>query len=1112
MNPLDCLTGQEWARLVHALLHSLWQGALIAAALAAMLRALPARKTDLRYAVAAISMALLCMSMLMTWSVCSPALQADRRAPATAFSLVTPQENSTVSSQPFRDSAGLQTDQAAARRANWTAWLAALWLAGATLMLARAAALLAGAGRLRRVSRAAGPTIEAVAETLRVSLGIARRVGVVICDRVVVPAAMGVFRPLVLLPASALVSLTPEQLRAILAHELAHIRRHDYLVNIVQLIFEALLFFNPAAWWISRQIRREREACCDALATAALGGGADYAEALAECAIQMREGATAALPALTGGRDGGLLDRILRLTRPDYRPRLRLPWHGIVTLLCLSGLLLACLGKGTEKAVEVIAHKFVPAEKVRQMETIKASAAPSNYEERQARKSLVHFVGSLRTTDGGPVPKSFDIYVKTPFSGLGTSGSSFTSGTQTLFHVNFDGAPGEVTTISISDTEGEYAPAQVTLRPEQLFPTPQRVEFALDRGFSAQLEIVDPDNKPIADAQVGPRFDDGTGMKNRRSNAAGIVTLEHVTRRPMSVNLLAPGFEHQRVDPFVPDPSARKQIRLTRAAPLHGVVLDAKTGKPLDWAQIRLLHVEGTWPMTYASGDVLATTDDKGEFALTSLRADSKYWLLVDAPDHEQKVLERVNAASGRIEARLGPALYLRGRIIGPIAMLGKEPSISYARTLRIDNSSHTNNIRIPIEIQNGEGLFRIQDPWPGEVKMELDVTKDGEKITLHRSVEVKAPVEDYVIDLNEVASRPQRRVAFKFAVPQGGPAPHGLLDLQFVESRAGGMNYSKSRTLNLDKGENSVDVPVPTTIRCDPKGLVGYTFDIWKNFDVPAGDGPFEATIPLTPAGMIHGKILSGPKPAPDRVSVFVEAIDLPKNHSGFPPNHQFDVQAPGRFASPSLPLEATYAARFTRGNTVVESDPIRLDAKTPMAELTIKIPDGKPIRGRVVDESGQPVANIQINLGLKRRTTNTMHTFGFKRSDNNGEFDFEGVNPEAGKYSVRILGGQDYQPAVVSAQPGGPPLRIEVRKGYTVSGIVRNRRTGKPVPDQYISAWVPGRTAYSDPISGADTRSDSQGRFTLRGLGAYEYKLNDLKFNAATQTEPLEVLVDEP
>ena len=92
---------------------------------------------------------------------------------------------------------------------------------------------------------------------------------------------IGWLRPVILLPTSALTGLSPSHLEAILLHELAHIRRLDYLINLLQTIVETLLFYHSAVWWVSRRIRIERENCCDDVAVSVLGGSRDYATALA---------------------------------------------------------------------------------------------------------------------------------------------------------------------------------------------------------------------------------------------------------------------------------------------------------------------------------------------------------------------------------------------------------------------------------------------------------------------------------------------------------------------------------------------------------------------------------------------------------------------------------------------------------------------------------------------------------------------------------------------------------------------------------------------------------------------------------------------------------------
>jgi hypothetical protein len=135
-----------------------------------------------------------------------------------------------------------------------------------------------------------------------------------------------------------LCGLAPEQVEALLAHELAHVRRHDYLVNVLQGIAESLLFYHPAVWWISNQIRAEREHCCDDLAVRASGDVLVYARALAELESMRPAHFKAALSA----NDGSLLRRIQRLADPvaAHRPAgWGVAWSlGALLLLGIAGV------------------------------------------------------------------------------------------------------------------------------------------------------------------------------------------------------------------------------------------------------------------------------------------------------------------------------------------------------------------------------------------------------------------------------------------------------------------------------------------------------------------------------------------------------------------------------------------------------------------------------------------------------------------------------------------------------------------------------------------------------------------------------------------------------
>jgi beta-lactamase regulating signal transducer with metallopeptidase domain len=137
-----------------------------------------------------------------------------------------------------------------------------------------------------------------------------------------VPTVVGLWRPLILVPTSTLAGLSVSQLEAVLAHELAHIRRHDYLVNLLQALVETALFYHPAVWWLSSRIREEREHCADDVAVESCGDALLYSRALATLE-QLR--ARIPVPAVAAN-GGALLQRIQRLlAAPQDRAPLH-PW------------------------------------------------------------------------------------------------------------------------------------------------------------------------------------------------------------------------------------------------------------------------------------------------------------------------------------------------------------------------------------------------------------------------------------------------------------------------------------------------------------------------------------------------------------------------------------------------------------------------------------------------------------------------------------------------------------------------------------------------------------------------------------------------------------------
>jgi beta-lactamase regulating signal transducer with metallopeptidase domain len=347
--PLRLLAG--WT-----MVHVLWIGAVIALTGAAVRLACRHRSPALRYTISLTTLAVLASSpaAIALWlhahspaifagsptstnhaadsAALGPMASAPHKAPTTVMDLahitppLSPGGNEAPARQEVVSSGPPPAGSLIDPRARWIAHavvrqLPWVWLCGAPLTFALLAAGLVGSERLRRASTplTAGPAAE-LCQRLRVALHISRRVSLAACDRLAQPVLVGIFRPLILLPASALSGWTADELEMILLHELAHVRRWDNLVNLLQRIIESLLFFHPAVWLFSRQVRRDREECCDAAVVTHTGRAQAYASLLASIAASLRGGQNATIALASGIAGHPLVGRIRRILRLEDEP------------------------------------------------------------------------------------------------------------------------------------------------------------------------------------------------------------------------------------------------------------------------------------------------------------------------------------------------------------------------------------------------------------------------------------------------------------------------------------------------------------------------------------------------------------------------------------------------------------------------------------------------------------------------------------------------------------------------------------------------------------------------------------------------------------------------
>jgi len=350
-------------RLGWVVVHSLWQAAAVAAVLAVLLRLVPRRSAaalQARYLLATAALVAMPVACVVTSTLVQPpaaAVAAEGNA-ATRRTLILPaavaatvERQSQAAAPPgidARAAVAALVRHVAAAVAPWLPWCAAAWLAGAT---AAAGRLGAGWWLTRRlVARAIAPADarwQARLDRWKHALGIDQPIRLLAATRIDVPVVVGWLRPVVLWPLAALTGMPPDQIDAILAHELAHVRRHDVFVNLLQSCIETLFFHHPAAWWISAQVRAEREHCADDLAIRVLdagrGGAAiSYARALVALEERRRHRATLAVAA-----DGGsLVDRVGRIV--GITPEAGHPARLAAALLMLAAAIAAAAAVATK--------------------------------------------------------------------------------------------------------------------------------------------------------------------------------------------------------------------------------------------------------------------------------------------------------------------------------------------------------------------------------------------------------------------------------------------------------------------------------------------------------------------------------------------------------------------------------------------------------------------------------------------------------------------------------------------------------------------------------------------------------------------------------------------
>ena len=320
MSAMAWLSREEMVALGWTLLHFCWQGTAVVMAYAVVDQMTSRATSKVRYTVALAALMLMPVVAIATFAeemrTVAPAHVAGYATQAASSVQLGVKPRAVLHELPLATSLDEQGDWFAMRAERLLPWVDGLWLVGVLLLAVRS---LGGWWQLelirRRARRMVPQEVEREFRRICEQINAGRQVVLRASDEVISPLAMGVWRATVILPISAVLGLPREELEAVMAHELGHIRRWDYLWNLLQTAVESVLFFHPAVWWLSRTVRERREVCCDEIAVQSCAGAEVYARAL----LRLEEQRTLRLrlAMALGGCEGSLLGRVRKVLGED---------------------------------------------------------------------------------------------------------------------------------------------------------------------------------------------------------------------------------------------------------------------------------------------------------------------------------------------------------------------------------------------------------------------------------------------------------------------------------------------------------------------------------------------------------------------------------------------------------------------------------------------------------------------------------------------------------------------------------------------------------------------------------------------------------------------------
>ena len=1093
-------------RVALTLLHFFWQGAVIAGAAAVACALLRRASSPARYAVLLGAMLVMVVSPVATFLLLGPAPghasngsadvqpsapsvgsietagKVPQAAPAsaagpsdtrgTATEAVPPSAPAIISTPVSSTTGALARWIDPERLKPLAPWMTLAYLCGALAMTARLLLALRGGQRLRR---AAEPVTEehllaAVRRQVR-RLGLRREPLVAWCRHVAAPSVVGVLRPAILLPIALSSGMSASQVESILAHELAHVRRLDPLANVVQGLIEALLFFHPAVWFVSRRLRLERENCCDDLVLSAGGAPLDYVKSLvraAELGLLEHSHASAGAAALAAvGRPSQLRQRIVRLLQGEPAPQLRVSPGPMVVLLLLA----ATLSAGAWYRIA------------------RAEAAD---DDRSPAAST--FVGRLTDPEGRPVSNGY----------IGPAGSNLYKGSRT-------DADGVFRLSNIGPNEKHWAAFSQRSRRMALFTIPSKPPAEpvpvtlLYRNAEADGRVVDAAGTPVPGEKVTlhvttaegttysfPSFKEtdeyggygahfvpaGEGLKTRAVVGDGANDDPHVDAT--AVVSFGRVYTMEVPDLVTKQPGKAPAKPAPPRVRYSGRVVD-EAGKPVAGAELQMYYPKNN--MVASAGTLV--TDSDGRFSRLIPADAERVDLRLSHPECLSYQFDRTKAPPPVQTLRDGSAvivmkrgLAVRGVVNDPsgkpvsnaLVMAAK----SYATTAGPENE--------PIEDFTSprtakDGTFRVGGLPAGW--LEFTVVADGYPPVVDR-VEVKPDAPPVELKLAQGKSYAARVVD-----PDGKPLEG--VTVYACDWRIGG------EARRIPSRRDKTDAEGRFTLRGMPaegqlEVSVGKADYLSTTYNWSAA-GPEVASLTLYPKPVIRGRVVDADSGQP--VKNFRAVSYWMKKPSPITFNSPADGRPDGTFELRidrvilSKPEATPFYAEIQAKGYVPQMSP-EVYAGKPYEPFVIKLEKGEPVTGIVTDADDKPLDGATVAIVAAGQVAEIEGTkfAAFSeaprpraKSDSSGRFELPTVRAEG---RLLVLHDKGY---LVVPYPGLPnDAKLTVIPWARVEGTAR--KDGKALHGVRV-ALEPGN---ADALFGGNVRFNLRAPTHVNGRFVFE------------------------